>query len=593
MCYDQALGGVFMNRLHFGDNLDVLRSMPSDLVDLVYLDPPFNSNVTYNVLYGTKRAGPSQAQSHGFEDMWRWGPDARRALEDVARRHLQAGKLLDAFRAVFGDSAMMAYLAMMGARLIELHRVLKPTGSLYLHCDPTASHYLKVLLDTIFGTRGFRTEISWRRQSAHNDAAQGRKQYGNVRDVLLFYTKSDSWTWNWQYTPYDPEYVRKFYRHVDPETGRRYRLSDITAPGGGDPKKRNPRYEFLGVTRYWRYSEQRMAELYAEGRIVQTASGRVPAQKRYLDEMRGVALQNDWTDISPLHAGHGEKLGYPTQKPLALLERIIATSTNPGDLVLDPFCGCGTAVEAAEKLGRSWIGIDITYLAIHVIEARLRKTFGDLVAARYELLGNPADPQDARALAARDWLEFQKWAVMKLDGLPMDRPGADKGIDGVIRYHRVGIEQPNRAIVSVKGGLNVGVDAVHKLKSVVQREGAETGVLVCLDPPTKAMRIEAANAGDVGPANRRVPKIQIVTVDMLFLPNAFDVPGQVDPPDIVAGPVAGRTKHPRRKRIEGQTEMLLPIPGEKGNASEPPRRKSRAIRVDDTEVIPSTRLGGS
>jgi DNA modification methylase len=252
-------------------------------------------------------------------------------------------EILRALRSFLKESDLMAYLTMMAVRLLELHRVLKPTGSLYLHCDPTASHYLKVLRDALFGARNYRTEISWRRQSAHNDAKQGRKQYGNVGDLVFFYTKGDAWTWNWLYTPYDETYITDFYKYIEPKTNRRYRLSDLSGPGGA--AKGNPSYEVMGVTRYWRYTQEKMQALIEQGRVVQTNPGAVPAYKRYLDEMPGVALQNDWQDVLP--SSGSENLGYPTQKPLLLLERIIMASSNEGDVILDPFCGCGTAVHAA------------------------------------------------------------------------------------------------------------------------------------------------------------------------------------------------------------------------------------------------------
>ena len=358
--------------------------------------------------------------------------------------------MMRALRAFLGENDMMAYLTMMANRLLELHRVLKPTGSLYLHCDPTASHYLKIVLDGVFGKLNFRTEISWKRQSAHNDAKQGRKQPGNVRDVIFFYTKSDDWTWNWLYTPYDESYTDDFYRHVESETGRRYRLSDITAPGGASPEKRNPHYEFLGVTRYWRYSKETMAKLHAEGRIVQTAPGRVPAYKRYLDEMPGVGLQNDWGDIQPTSGS--ESLGYPTQKPLALLERIISASSNEGDVVLDPFCGCGTAVHAAQKLKRQWIGVDITHLAISLIEKRLKDAFNG--KCKFEVHGTPKDFDAARDLAGRDKYQFQWWAVSLVDAQPFQgkKKGADTGIDGLKFFHDVDSKQAQKIVISVKGG---------------------------------------------------------------------------------------------------------------------------------------------
>lgn len=505
-----------MNHLYYGDNLGVLRESIADAsVDLIYLDPPFNSNASYNVLFKGPAGKDSAAQIEAFDDSWHWTDAAEDAFQQVRRGpNAAAATMLTAMRTFLGENDMMAYLAMMAVRLLELHRVLKPTGSLYLHCDPTASHYLKILLDAVFGARSFRNEVSWRRQSAHNDAAQGRTQYGNVRDIIFFYTKSQEWNWNWLYTNYDEEYVRKFYRHVEPETGRRYRLGDITAPGGASPQKRNPHYEFLGVTRYWRYSEKRMKELYEEGRIIQTNPGRVPQFKRYLDEQKGVALQNDWTDIKPLHASHREKLGYPTQKPVALLERIVAASSNPDDVVLDPFCGCGTTVHAAEKLGRQWIGIDVTHLAIGLIEKRLRDAFPQVAFTTH---GVPQDLAGARDLARRGrddpnyYFEFEKWALSLIAAQPgnLSKKGADRGIDGNIWFGKTG-----RAIVSVKAGNTVGVSMIRDLRGVIEREGAEIGILLSLTPPKKTMIAEAAAAGQHElDGFAPVPRLQIVTIE--------------------------------------------------------------------------------
>lgn len=569
-----------MNELHFGDNLDVLRAMPAGSVDLVYLDPPFKSNANYNVLYGTKRGGASKAQSHAFEDTWTWGRDAQRAVDETAERHLEAGALLDAFQKVFASSDMMAYLAMMSVRLIEMHRVLKPAGSLYLHCDPTASHYLKIILDSIFGPARYSNEIIWKRSDAHNDSKQGSKHFGRIHDSILFYKKGDQAPFNMQYTALPQSTVAKWYRHTEEGTGRRYNKADVTGPGGA--AKGNPYYEWNGVSRYWRYSKATMERLQSEGRLVYSASG-MTYQKRYLDESKGVPIQDLWDDVPMLRGINGsrERLGYPTQKPLALLERIILTSSNAGDVVLDPFCGCGTAIESAQRQGRRWIGIDVTYLAIHVIEGRLLNAFGDDIKKEYKLFGRPKDADDALVLAARDWLEFQKWAVLTLGGLPKDRPGADGGIDGIIRYHRVGIERPNRAIVSVKGGLHVGVDAIHKLKSVVQREDAELGVLVCVKPPTGPMIREAASEGEVGPPSKRVQKIQIVTLDQLFESYPVHLPGMLDPLD--ATPSLAATPKRGRKRVEGQTEMLFPIEGNQKHETQK-RKGNRPIRAIDIEV---------
>ncbi len=318
------------NVLYYGDNLDILRRyIPDESVDLVYLDPPFNSDRAYNVIFKNEAGTNTDAQLVAFEDTWHWGPTAEKVyayLTNTARHEGrvpdQVSTLIAALRKGIGENQMLAYIVEMTARLVELRRTLKSTGSLYLHCDPTASHYLKVVLDSIFGPESFRSEIAWKRSSAHSDAKQGRKVHGHIHDVLLFYTKGADWTWNTIYTGYDTAYEEGFYKHVEPVTGRRYGLDNITGPGGA--AKGNPSYEVLGVTRYWRFTREKMAELIKEGRVVQTKAGAVPRYKRYLDEMPGVPLQDMWTDIGPIGAQAAERLGYPTQKPIALLERIIA-----------------------------------------------------------------------------------------------------------------------------------------------------------------------------------------------------------------------------------------------------------------------------
>ena len=352
-----------------GDNLDILRRMNSESVDLIYLDPPFNSNRDYAAPVGSRAAGAA------FKDTWTLSDLDTAYMGLIADEHPAMYKALETAGLTHGKS-MQSYLCMMAVRLLEMRRVLKITGSIYLHCDPTASHYLKMLMDAIFGADSFRSEITWKRTSAHSDGRQGRRQHGRIHDVLLYYTKSDQWTWNPIYTDYDPEYIERFYRYVEPETKRRYRLGDLTGPGGA--AKGNPRYEVMGVTRYWRYSKERMQELIEAGRIVQRRPGAVPSYKRYLDEMPGVPLQDQWTDIRPVQSRSKERIGYPTQKPLSLLERIIESSSNPGDIVLDPFCGCATACVAAEKLGRKWVGIDISPKAVELVNIRLQEFMGDL-----------------------------------------------------------------------------------------------------------------------------------------------------------------------------------------------------------------------
>ncbi|MDR0576692.1 MAG: restriction endonuclease, partial [Candidatus Accumulibacter sp.] len=453
-------------------------------------------------------------------------------------------EMIQAMRRFLGENDMMAYLVMMARRLLELHRVLKPTGSLYLHCDPAASHYLKIVLDSVFGKTRFGSEISWRRSSAHNDARQGRRLPGNIRDVILFYTKSETWTWNWLYTPYDESYVRHFYTHVDEKTGRRYRLGDLTAAkSGGDVS-----YEFHGTRpykgRYWAYSRENMEKFLAEGRLHFPENGGTPSYKRYLDEMPGVPLQNDWPDIRPVPPN--EYLGYPTQKPLALLERIVQASSNEGDVVLDPFCGCGTAVHAAQKLGRKWIGIDITHLAIALIEKRLKDAFPGV---GFAVLGTPRDMEGARDLAARDKYQFQWWACSLVNAQPYQgkKKGADSGIDGLI-YFQDEPKAHKKIVVSVKGGGSVGVAMVRDLVGVLERERAEIGLFVTLTPPTRPMLAEAAKAGFYrSPAlSGEFPRLQLLTVEGLL-------EGRERPlyPDLSQGGLTFR----KAKREEKKTEQ--------------------------------------
>ncbi|PQJ95609.1 DNA methyltransferase [Chromatium okenii] len=517
-----------MNTLYFGDNLNILREhLETESVDLIYLDPPFNSNANYNVLFKSPKSHDSHAQIEAFTDTWHWGEQAEHEMADILlQSNANVTELLGAMRKLLGSNDMMAYLIMMASRLLELHRVLKPTGSLYLHCDPTASHYLKILLDAVFGKGNFRTEISWKRSSAHSDAKQGRKQYGNIRDVIYFYTKSNEWTWNWLFTPYSEDYLKRSYRHIEAETGRVYRLDNLTGPGGAATG--HPSYEVMGVIRCWRYSKENMDQLIAQGRIVQTKPNTVPAYKRYLDEMPGVPLQNNWDDINP--AG-GERLGYPTQKPLALLERIIRASSNEGDVILDPFCGCGTAIHAAHGLNRQWIGIDITHLAITLIEKRLRDSFPSIT---FDVQGTPKDLEGARNLAARDKYQFQWWACSLVNAQPFQgkKKGADGGIDGLI-FFQDDKQSVNKIVVSVKGGENVSVAMIRDLAHVVTREQAAIGLFITLAPPTKPMLIEATGTGFYEtPAfsDQRYPRLQILTIEGLL--NGSERPRY---PDLAAG----------------------------------------------------------
>lgn len=440
------------NRLYYADNLDAMRTHVADeSVDLVYLDPPFNSNANYNILFRSPDGDAAESQIGAFEDTWRWNNAAEDAFEQVMRSGRgRAFELLRAMRAFLGENDMMAYLSMMAIRLIELHRVLKPTGSLYLHCDPTASHYLKLLLDGVFGPANFRREIIWRSGWVSGFKTRTLNWVRN-HDTIFYYLKNADagWTFNKQYVAHPEGYARR---------------------GGGA----NP---------------------------------------------RGKAIDDVWDDpelYSPnIKSFSSEKLGYPTQKPVALLERIIAASTNEGDLVLDPFCGCGTAIHAAQKLGRRWIGIDITHLAISLIEHRMKQAFPNAV---FTVEGTPKDLASALDLARRDKYQFQWWVVALVDGVPLDgkKKGPDGGVDGLI-YFRPDGKRVEKALVSVKGGQNVGVSMVRDLHSAMEREKAPIGILVTAAPPTGPMLREAAAVGRYTDGfDRGWPRLQILTLADLF-----------------------------------------------------------------------------
>jgi site-specific DNA-methyltransferase (adenine-specific) len=505
-----------MNHLYYGDNLAVLRDhIASDSVDLVYLDPPFNSNASYNVLFKGPSGNASAAQIEAFDDTWHWTDAAETAYAEVLRSgNGAAAEMLRAMRSFLGENDMMAYLAMMAVRLIELHRVLKPTGSLYLHCDPTASHYLKILLDAVFGVRFYRSEIVWKRSTSHGNVARG---YGDLTDTIFFYTRSDQYVWNQQHSKFSVEYETR-YNMRDPD-GRRWHSVSLRNPGVR-PNLQFPYTALNGITYQphpngWAVSRERLEAYDRENRLhYPTRADGTLRLKRYLDELDGVKLQNLWTDIPAINSQAQERLGYPTQKPVALLERIVAASSNPGDLVLDPFCGCGTTVHAAEKLGRRWIGIDVTHLAIGLIEKRLRDAFPGVA---FQTHGVPQDLAGARDLARRGredknyYFEFEKWALSLIAAQPgnLGRKGADKGIDGNLYFGKT-----HRAIVSVKAGDNVGVPMIRDLRGVIEREKAEIGVFLTLAPPTAPMTREAAAAGLFTMEGfEPVPRLQIVTIE--------------------------------------------------------------------------------
>lgn len=510
-----------MNSLYYGDNLDILRRYVRDeSVDLVYLDPPFNSNASYNVLFGGKGGAKSAAQIKAFDDTWHWDDSAGRAYFETVQAGGGAGDALRAFRSLIGEGDMLAYLAMMAPRLVELRRVLKPTGSIYLHCDPTASHYLKLLMDAVFGPSRYGNEIIWQRTGIKGDA---RRKFGDVHDVILRYAKGDSPHFSPVYLEPNDTYNSRF--RLDDNDGRGpYRLAPLDSP---NPRP-NLTYEYKGFSppaKGWRVSRTVMEQLDNDNRLAfpRSPTGRI-GRKHYLREQNGPLASDVWTDIPPLQASSAERLGYPTQKPLPLLERIIQASSNPGDVVLDPFCGCGTTVAAAQKLDRQWIGIDITHLAIGLMRQRLRDMFAD--AAKFKVIGEPTTAEDAAELAATDPYQFQWWALGLVGARPVDqKKGADQGIDGRLFFHDNPRGETSQVILSVKAG-KIQSPYVRDLVGVINREEAQIGVLISLNEATGPMRAEAASAGlYTSPYDgRNYPRIQLLTVADLLDGRRIEMP---------------------------------------------------------------------
>lgn len=511
------------NTLFYGDNLPILRDyIASESVDLVYLDPPFNSSRSYNVLFKEESGQESQSQITAFDDTWHWGHQAEELYAElVTGINGTVGLMIGALRGAIGENQMMAYLVMMAARLVELHRVLKPTGSLYLHCDPTASHYLKIVLDTIFGAQNYRNEIIWQRTSAH---ANVKQKFGAVHDILLFYSKASGFTWNQQYQPYSQEYIDLFFDQVDGH-GRRYARRDLTA--SMQRASSGQLYAWKGITpppsRCWAMTKENMDDLEQQGRIHwPKKDGGMPRLKMYPEDLPGAPIQDIWADIPTMHNLSSERLGYPTQKPLALLERIISASSNAGDVVLDPFCGCGTAVAAAQKLGRQWIGIDITHLAIALQKYRLQEMFPGLA---FDVIGEPEDLGAAKQLAHDDKYQFQWWALSLIKARPLGgdagskqgKKGADQGVDGVITFIDDASAKPKRVIVQVKGG-HIMSQVIRDLRGTIEREQAAIGVLITLEPATKPMETEAVSAGfyESPGWGKSYPRLQILTIEQLL-----------------------------------------------------------------------------
>jgi site-specific DNA-methyltransferase (adenine-specific) len=552
------------NTLYYGDNLIILRDyIPSESVDLVYLDPPFNSNRNYNVLFKDEGGKESESQIVAFEDTWHWNQSAEDTYSDLVTNAAPAvSDMIGALRGFVGTNQMMAYLVMMAARLVELHRVLKPTGSLYLHCDPTASHYLKIILDTVFGPEQFLSEVIWKRSSAHNSA----RRYGPVHDSILFYAKTHSYVWNPIYQPIPQETIDAWYNNIEADTGRRYNRADLTGAGvrtgesgapwrGIDPSIKGRHWaipRFVGDLVKGKDTLEALDALDAAGRMHwPKREGGMPMLKRYLEESTGVAAQDVITDINPLNNVNAERLGYPTQKPLELLERIIQASSNPGDVVLDPFCGCGTTIAAAQKLGRTWIGIDITHLSIALQKYRLQEMFPGI---QFKVVGEPKDIGAAHQLASEDRYQFQWWALSLIKARPLGgdsgskqgKKGSDKGIDGVITFIDDATNKPKKVLVQVKSG-KVKSGDIRDLVGTLQREGGAIGVFISLEPASKDMTTEAVSAGyyESPGWGKKYPRVQILTIDALLrgaevqMPPAYGTFKQAQRADQASGEQAG------------------------------------------------------
>ena len=520
-----------MGTLYYGDNLDIMRRyLKDESVDLVYLDPPFNSAQNYNAFFQEKDGSAAASQIRAFEDTWTWNQESQRVYEELILQPGKVSEVMQAFKTFLGTNDMMAYLAMMAPRLAELRRVLKPTGSLYLHCDPTASHYLKLLLDAVMGANNFRNEITWKRRVGMSSAVHESNRFGICTDIILFYARSDETEFHPQYNKDDPDYQRYIeerFTYVD-ESGRKFQPTSLVNPA----LRPNLIYEYKGYKpppNGWMITKEKMEQWDKEGRIYfpKDKDGRL-RRKSFVDELRGMPVQNLWTDIAELNSQSAERLGYPTQKPAALLERIVLASSSPGDLVFDPFCGCGTTIDAAEKNGRKWIGIDITQLATSLIKSRLRDTYSSQI--EIITIGEPTTPNEAATLAEQDKYQFQWWALGLVNARPVEqKKGADHGIDGKILFRDdLNAAKPEQIILQVKGG-KTGVKDVRDLRGVLDREKAAIGVLISLQPPTREMQAEAASTGfyEHKMNKQKYPRIQLRTVKELMTGKGIERPSNV------------------------------------------------------------------
>jgi site-specific DNA-methyltransferase (adenine-specific) len=535
--------------LYYGDNLDVLRRhVGEEEVDLVYLDPPFNSSASYNLLFSEPDGSWSASQRNAFEDTWHWDQEAARAFEEVVETGGDVSDTMRAFRTILPESNMLAYLAMMAPRLIELRRVMKPEASIYLHCDPTASHYLKLLMDSIFGPENFRNEVIWQRSVGKGDAT---RKFPFSHDSLLIYGRTKKTFFEAQHADPTEEYEARF-RYDDGDGRGPYRHAPLDSPS----VRPNLTYDYKGFPspdKGWRVSREVMEELDAEGRLAfpSRPNGRI-ARKHYLEEQKGPKLGDVWTDIGPLQRASAERLGYPTQKPEALLERIIEASSKPGDVVLDPFCGCGTTIAAAEKLNRRWMGIDITYQATNLIKNRLMNAYGETIP--YTVVGEPTTVEDAEKLAQENRDQFEAWALGLVGARnAAKKKGADRGIDGRLIFHEKPEGKTRQILISVKSG-KVSVPHVRDLRGVIEREEAEIGLLISMREPTQPMRTEAAAAGFYRSGSEGVgtwgkhPRMQLLTVAELLDGRRIDMP-----------PLSGNLTFRRAPRVERRRPTTKPL----------------------------------
>lgn len=516
-----------MNWLFYGDNLDVLtRHIEGESVDLVYLDPPFNSNANYNVLFGEHNGTRSAAQISAFEDTWHWDESAAINYQHTVEQGGSVADALRAFRTLLGTSDMLAYLAMMAPRLVELRRVMKFTASIYLHCDPTASHYLKLIMDAVFGPKSFRNEIIWKRTNARSTDGQ----WPRVHDTLLFYAKSPAFLF--YPTTVAADAGKAPHTLITGPDGLKYQTFELTAPGrtkDGQSGRAWQGHDPSAMGRHWANDEATRNQWDLEGLIHWPKPPGFPRRRSaepFVEGSRKVFVGDIWTDIDRLNQTAKERLGYPTQKPEALLERIIRASSNEGDVVLDPFCGCGTAIAVAQRLKRTWIGIDVTHLAIGLIKHRLADTYGPSIATMYKVIGEPTDVDGARELAKSDPFQFQAWALGLVGArvATSDKRGGDKGIDGRLFFHDGGPAGSSKQVIfSVKAG-HLVPNYVRDLRGVVDREDAQIGVLLSFEPPTAGMKAEAASAGFYDSPWGRHARLQLLTVAQLLEGRSVDYP---------------------------------------------------------------------